>query len=118
MGSSNFHKDHTAVASFLIKKKDGIWCLINDVQALNKVTIRDFDMPPCVDEFSEDFAGYPITSVIDYYSGYYEIILNKGSRDLTTFLTKLGLVRMTRLPQGWINSVACFQRVMGKIHWL
>ena len=99
---------------FLVRKKDGNWRLINDVQALNKVTIRDSGMPPSVDEFSEDFAGYPITSAIDYYSGYYEINLDKVSRDLTAFLTEIGLVRMTRLPQGWTNSVACFQRVMGR----
>ena len=73
-------------------------------------------MPPSVDEFSEDFAGYPITTSIDYYSGYYQIPLDRESRDLTAFLTELGLVRMTRLPQGWTNSVACFQRIMGKVH--
>ena len=66
-------------------------------------------MPLSVDEFSEDFAGYPITSAIDYYSGYDQISLDKRSRDLTAFLTDIGLVRSTRLPQG---SVAHFQRVM------
>jgi len=102
---------------FLVEKKDGTWRFINDIQQLNKVTIRDCGMPPSVDEFSEDFAGYPITSAIDYYSGYYEISLDKKSQDLTAFLTGVGLVRMTRLPQGWTNSGACFQRVMGKVHW-
>src|SRR5271169_1991457 len=103
---------------FLVEKKaPGTWRLVNDIQQLNKVTIRDSGMPPSVDEFSEDFAGYPITSAINYYSGYNEIILDKGCRDLTAFLTDLGLVRMTRLPQGWTNSVACFQRIMIKVHW-
>lgn len=102
---------------FLVLKQNGTWRLINDVQQLNKITIRDSGMPPSVDEFSEDFAGYPISSAIDYYSGYYEISLDKKSRDLTAFYTDLGLVRMTRLPQGWTNSVACFQRVMAKVHW-
>ncbi|HMD13399.1 MAG TPA: hypothetical protein VKI62_02095, partial [Bacteroidota bacterium] len=76
---------------FLVEKKaPGTWRLVNDVQQLNKVTIRDSGMPPSVDEFSEDFAGYPITSAIDYYSGYYEIALDKRSRDLTGFVTELG----------------------------
>jgi hypothetical protein len=30
-----------------------------------KVTIRDSGMPPLVDEFSKDFAEYPILSSID-----------------------------------------------------
>jgi hypothetical protein len=103
---------------FLVGKKvDGEWRFINDVQPLNRVTIRDSGMPPAVDEFSEDFAGYPIISAIDYFSGYYQISLDKRSRDLTAFLTDLGLVRMTRLPQGWTNSVATFQRVIGKVHY-
>lgn len=56
---------------FLVRKKDSICRLINDVQALNKATIRVSGMPPSVEEFSEDFARYPITSSIDYYSGYW-----------------------------------------------
>jgi hypothetical protein len=99
---------------FLVGKKvEGEWRFINDVQPLNRVTIRDAGMPPFVDEFSEDFAGYPIVSAIDYFSGYYQISLDKRSRDLTSFLTDLGLVRMTRHPQGWTNSVATFQRIIG-----
>src|SRR6266516_4141866 len=48
---------------FLVaKKKPDEYHFINDVQPLNKVTIRDSGMPPSVDEFSEDFAGYPIVT--------------------------------------------------------
>ena len=71
---------------------------MNDVQFLNKITIRDFDMPSSIDEFSEDFLEYPIIFMIDYYFDYYHISLDV-SRDLTAFLTALDLVRMTRLSQ-------------------
>jgi hypothetical protein len=40
---------------FLVSKKPGQWQLINDVQPLNGVTIKESGMPPSVDEFSEDF---------------------------------------------------------------
>ena len=85
---------------FLVEKKSGQHQLINDMQCLNKVTIRDARMPPTVDEFSEDFMGYPIISGIDYYSSYNEILLDAASQDLTTFISDLGLIRNTRLPQG------------------
>jgi hypothetical protein len=102
---------------FLVAKKEpGSWRFINDVQSLNKVTIREAGMPPAVDEFSEDFAGYPITSAIDYYSGYSQLSLDAASRDYTAFLTDIGLVRNTRLPQGWTNSVSTFQRIICKVH--
>ena len=102
---------------FLVKKKSGKWRLMNDVQLLNGITIRDSGMPPSVDDFSEDFAGCPITSTIDYYSGYDQISLDKRSRNLTAFLSDVGVVRNIRLPQRWTNYVAYFQRVMAKVHY-
>ena len=85
MVSWNIRKGTIANRYFLIKKKSGKERFINDIHLLNGVTIRDSGMPPSVDEFSEDFAGYPITSSIDYYSGYDQISLDKRSRDLTAF---------------------------------
>src|SRR5437773_1016589 len=103
---------------FLVPKKNlGEYRMINDVQPLNKVTIRDAGMPPSVDEFSEEFAGYPVLTSVDYYSGYDQMMLDRRSRDLTAFQTDAGLVRQTRLPQVWTNSVACFQRAIVKVHW-
>ena len=85
---------------FLVEKKvKDIWRLINDVQQLNKVTIRDSGIPPAVDEFSEDFARYSIVSAADYYFGYYQILLDKALQDLTTFMTLLRLVWMTKMMQ-------------------
>ena len=100
-----------------LKKMEEEYRFINDMQLLNKVTIRDSGMPSSMDEFSEDFAGYPITSSIDYYSGYYQIPPDKHPEILQHFSRRSALSRMTRLPQGWTNSVACFQRVMGKVHY-
>src|SRR6266496_3281341 len=87
------------------------------MQLLNKITIHDYGMLPSVDEFLEDFAEYPITSAVDYFAGYYQIPLDRSSHDLTAFMSLLGLVRMTRLPQGWTNSVAEFMHIIGKVHY-
>jgi hypothetical protein len=90
---------------FLVEKHvKNTYRLINDVQPLNKVTIRDSGLPPSVDEFSEDFAGYPITSAIDYYSGYFQVPLDMESRDLTAFDTDLGLLRITRLRAARVDE--------------
>jgi len=81
---------------FLVPKAiPGEYQFINGVQQLNKVTIRDAGMPPAVDEFSEEFAGYPITTSVDYYSGYNQLLLDKESRDLMSFFMDAGLVRQT-----------------------
>ena len=60
-GTLEFSQGQYRSRYFLVEKKQtGSYRFINDVQPLNKVTIRDSGMPPSVDEFSEDFAGYLI----------------------------------------------------------
>ncbi|CAL3966159.1 unnamed protein product [Diplocarpon coronariae] len=54
-------------------------------------------------------------SLIDFFSGYDQFILDVKSRDMTAIQTPLGLLRMTRLPQGATNSIAQFVRVIYKI---
>ncbi len=65
---------------------------------INRVIIRDGNLPPAVDEFSEEFGNYAITSLIDFFSGYDQIELDEKSRDLTNFYTPIRFYRMTTLP--------------------
>lgn len=46
----------------------------------------------------------------DLLAGFDNRVLAKISRDLTTFHSVLGALRLTRLPQGYTNSVPEFQR--------
>jgi hypothetical protein len=100
---------------FLVRKKNGKYRLINAAMEINKRSIRDANLPPSVDEFSEEFAGCQMASMIDLFSGYDQIELDVRSRDLTGFQTPIGLLRMTTLPQGATNSVAQFVRIVTKI---
>ncbi len=100
---------------FLVPKKTpGKYRLINSAQRLNAVTIRDASLPPTVDEFSEAFAGFPLISLLDFFSGYDQCVLAEESRDLTAFMTPFGLLRMTTLPQGYTNGVQVFDRFIRK----
>jgi hypothetical protein len=101
---------------FLVGKKDkGDFRLINAAMHINKVTRRDSNLPPEVDEFSERFAGMRVVTLADWFSGYDQVELAETSRDLTGFMTPLGLLRMTTLPQGATNSVGQFVRIANKI---
>jgi hypothetical protein len=78
---------------FLIKKKTlKDYRLINSATYLNTITRRDANLLPTVDEFTEEFAGYYIISLVDLYSGYDQILLYFKSRDLTVFFTPLKLL--------------------------
>lgn len=54
---------------FLVKKK-GVdkYRMVNAAMSINKVTIWDANLPPAVDEFSEEFAGMAVASLIDFFS--------------------------------------------------
>ena len=80
---------------FLIKKKEkGKYRLINTTIKINRVTIRDANLPPSVNKFSKKFVKYIITSLIDFFSGYNQIELDEKRRDLIAFYTPIELLRM------------------------
>jgi hypothetical protein len=71
---------------FLVTKKEkGAYRLVIAAIYINKVTIRDANMPPNVDEFSEEFTGCVVTSLLDIFSDYDQALLALRSRDLTAF---------------------------------
>ena len=41
---------------FLVKKKSGVYYIVDTTIYINKVTIKDANLPPNIDEFSKDFA--------------------------------------------------------------
>ena len=100
---------------FTIPKKNGTLRFIQDLQPVNKVTIRNTGVRPSIDEFAEAFAGSSIYFVRDLYSGYNQFQLAVESRDITTMRTPLGLVRMCTLPQGGTNSVAHMVNAINRV---
>jgi len=100
---------------FLVPKKDKGYRLINAAQRLNAITIKDASLPPSAEEYSEDFAGFPVLSSLDLFSGYDQMALAEICRHLIAFQTPLGLLRMTTLPQGYTNGVQVFDSVIKKI---
>ena len=79
-------------AWFLVKKTTLGYCLINAVIKLNIVTLRDCNLPLIANKFAEDFAGIVVTSMINLFSQYNQILLDEKSRDYTSFYTPLGLL--------------------------
>jgi hypothetical protein len=90
----------TLPQSLLPGAEEAAWGMAFDQQRPTPQQSDDMGMPPAVDEFSEDFAGYRIASSVNFYVGYYQISLAKESRNLTAFMTLVGLVRMTCLAMG------------------
>ena len=94
---------------FCVLKKDGVSLrLVHSLEPLNEVTIAHSGVPPATDGLAAQFAGRSCGGTFDLYVGYDERTLSESSRDLTTFQTPFGALRLVTLPMGWTNSVPIF----------
>jgi hypothetical protein len=59
---------------------------------LNVVIRRDTNLLLFINEFTDEFTGYYIISLVDLYSSYNQILLYLKSRDLMAFFTLLRLL--------------------------
>ena len=101
---------------FCVVKKDGKSLrIVQSLEPLNEVTIQHSGVPPYTEQLAEHFAGRACGSMLDLYVGYDERALAQSSRDLTTFQTPFGALRLTTLPMGWTNSVPIFHDDVTKI---
>lgn len=93
---------------FTVLKKGGKLRIVHSLEPLNAVTIQHSGVPPYTDQLAEHFAGRACGGILDLYVGYDERALDESSRDLTTFQTPFGAMRLVTLPMGWTNSVPIF----------
>ena len=94
---------------FCVLKKDAKSLrLVHSLEPLNAVTIQHSGVVPIPDHLAEQFAGCSCGAMLDLYVGYDERLIAESSRDLTTFQTPYGALRLVTLPMGWTNSVPIF----------
>jgi hypothetical protein len=72
LDSGRLEPSHAAYCNpwFLVAKKNGKYRLINNATNINRVTIRDSNVPPSADEFSDAYARCQYISLTDFFSGY------------------------------------------------
>jgi hypothetical protein len=77
---------------FLVQKKSGAYYYINATIKYNIVTIRDVLLSLDMDKVSEAFTSYKVSLLIDFFSEYNQVSLDVESRDITIFMSPLGLL--------------------------
>ena len=97
---------------FCIVKKNGKLRIVHDLQPLNQVSIHESAVPQNLDQFVDKFVGGKCFTVFDLFWGFNACKMDDGSRDMTAFLTPLGMLRLTSLPTGYTDSPAEFQECM------
>lgn len=96
------------------KSTDGTkrWRMCLDYRAVNKKLVADKFPLPRIDDILDNLGRAVLFSVIDLYSGFHQIPLDKESRDITAFSTENGSFRWTVLPFGLNISPNSFMRMM------
>jgi len=83
-----------------------------DFRALNKITQFDNYPLPIFEETVSILHGSSYFSVVDLYSGFWQIKLAEEDKLKTAFTVPSGSYNFLRLPYGMSNSLASFQRLM------
>lgn len=86
-----------------VKKKDGSPRITVDYQQLNKVCSRETHPTDYPLDLVSSIPVHSYKTIADAYQGYHQVILDKESRKLTTFITEFGRYHCCRPPQG-LNS--------------
>ncbi|KAK2702299.1 hypothetical protein QYM36_019090 [Artemia franciscana] len=79
---------------------------------LNKSIRRPFYPIPSLEDITSKLHGVKYLSKLDARSGYWSLVLDDESADLTTFNTIFGRYRIKRMPFGIISAKDEFQRRM------
>ena len=56
------------------------------------MTIRVANLPLYADEFSKEFTGYKVISLVDFFFNYNQLELDMESRNLIAFVILLGFL--------------------------
>lgn len=97
------------------KKKSGGLRVCVDLRAVNKAIIPDKFPLPTAEELTAQFHGSTVFSKLDLKQSYLQVPLHPSSRNLTTFVSHVGVFRYTRMPFGMSSAPSCFQKIMATV---
>ena len=101
----------------LVRKKDNTFRFACDFRKLNSVTrpitFPQITLQSVVDELGNAKAN--IFSVLDCFSGFFQLKLHPETKHKTGIITESGCWQFKKLPFGLMNSPAAFTMVMTKI---
>ncbi len=99
----------------LVRKRDGTLRFCVDYRGLNSVTKLDQFPLPRIDDLLDQLGKSRYFTTLDLASGFWQIRVDKPSREKTAFITHWGLFEFCVMPFGLTNAPAVFQRLMQKV---
>ena len=86
-----------------------------DLKQLNKVVQRETCIIPAIPQVLAKLAGSVCFSKLDASGGYWQLALEEECAKLSTFISPLGRLCMTRAPFGISSASEIFQRKMEEL---
>jgi hypothetical protein len=82
---------------------------------LNKVCPKDEFPLPRIDSLVDEAATSKLMSLLDCYSGYHQIWMEKEDKPKTSFITPNGTYCYLPMPEGLKNAGGSFRRMTSKV---
>ena len=98
-----------------VRKPDGSLRLCIDYRKLNFVTKNEKFPMPNLQNLVYSLHGAKYFTKLDLIKGYYQILMDDESKELTAFSTSRNQYQFKRLSFGLKNAPAVFQRIMQEI---
>jgi hypothetical protein len=95
----------------LVPQKNGKMRMCIDFTDLNKARKKDPFSLPRIDVSVDKATGCKHFSLLDYFSGYHQIWLNKEDEEKTSFTTPFETYCYTRMSEGLKNTGSTFARI-------
>lgn len=99
----------------VVPKTNGDTRIVIDMRQPNRAIERYNHAMPLIEELWDKFQGARYFTKIDLKDAFHHIEIGEESRELTTFMSDLGMLRYTRLAFGVSCAPELFQREMERI---
>ena len=99
----------------LVKKKSGEYRYCIDYRRVNDVTKKDSFPLPNIADHLDALGGADWFHTLDFKSGYWQVGMAKGDKEITAFSTMSGLYEFNVMPFGLCNAPATFVRLMERV---